>query len=726
MTLISAQIVLLLLPFAAVGVLYFAWPSISRRLLPKAEEELRLPSPLGAAGTLVLASAAALFTELMIIRVHGSYLQVLAFYKNVSLLSCFVGLGIGFSRSGLGARSLLTAFPFLCLQIALLYALRFTAFQWIMRNPSLEMGAMGMKRASTPALLAVVDLGLLLLFAANALAFIPLGNVIAWASRGIEPLRAYTLNLLGSLLGILAFLAASALMTPPSLWLAAAALLFVPLFGRSRLWVGSVLFSALVTASYIGAPLFPEETNWYSPYNQLTVRLERSRYPTILVNNFYFQRMFDLDSPGDRTVETHYSLPYLLRPAASKTLVMGSGSGNDVAGALRGTKGAIDAVEIDPLIYEFGRMFHPSDPYGSPRVTIRLDDGRAFLKGTSNRYDLIVYGLLDSHAAVQGALRLDSYIYTLEAIKEARARLTESGVLCLSFAVRKEEVVASRIYQMMRLAFDGREPYVHGTGYDAGILYCNSDAVDLLARGQEIGAPSMAPDFVDRTVEVSTDDWPFLYLAKRAFPPTYALLFALLLGAAWLLTRSFTERRPESRFGLRAFLLGAGFMLLETKAITELALVYGSTWMVTSFTIFAVLLMACLSNMVAARLPSLPDALPFGLLLASIAGTLVYSLGLLGTPGPGWAKLLNPLVLTFPLFFSGFCFSAEARRSEALGDTLYPNTLGAVLGGCLEYLSLQFGFHSLYFAAMGIYGLAYLSGPGGGKSASVPLSRKGS
>ena len=63
-------------------------------------------------------------------------------------------------------------------------------------------------------------------------------------------------------------------------------------------------------------------------------------------------------------------------------LIVGSGTGNDVAAALRHDSPSIDAVEIDPFILEIGRTEHPERPYDSSRVSVHLTDARAFLKRT--------------------------------------------------------------------------------------------------------------------------------------------------------------------------------------------------------------------------------------------------------------------------------------------------------------------------------------------------------
>jgi spermidine synthase len=77
-------------------------------------------------------------------------------------------------------------------------------------------------------------------------------------------------------------------------------------------------------------------------------------------------------------------------------LVIGAGSGNDLAHALRFGASQIDAVEIDLVIQDIGRHFHPDSPYQDARVFPHLDDGRHFLRTTEHKYDLVVYALVDS------------------------------------------------------------------------------------------------------------------------------------------------------------------------------------------------------------------------------------------------------------------------------------------------------------------------------------------
>ena len=46
---------------------------------------------------IALASGLELYLELILIRLHTSYFQIFGYFKNISLIACFLGLGIGYA-----------------------------------------------------------------------------------------------------------------------------------------------------------------------------------------------------------------------------------------------------------------------------------------------------------------------------------------------------------------------------------------------------------------------------------------------------------------------------------------------------------------------------------------------------------------------------------------------------------------------------------------------------
>ncbi len=342
-----------------------------------------------------------------------------------------------------------------------------------------------------------------------------------------------------------------------------------------------------------------------------------------------------------------------------------------------------------------------------------IDDARTFLRSTTNTYDLIVYGLLDSHTLLShtSSLRLDSYVYTVEGLRDARARLNPGGVVSLSFAVMSDEI-GRKIYLMMEEAFDGHPPVSIYARYDGSVIFAQSKGGDL----RPDAALLTGPDFEDRTThyadasiraDISTDDWPFFYMPQRVYPRSYLGVVGLVLALSLVLFAKFIRAHPRARHA-PFFFLGAGFMLVETKGITELGLAFGNTWHVIGIVIAAILVMAWLGNRIVDRLGIRRPWIPYVLLLGSLGMGLAFTRA--GGYGPTpTGQLAGVVVLTCPLFFSGIVFSTVFATATEASAALGMNLLGAMVGGLLEYNSMYFGFQFLYWIAMGLYAAAFLA-----------------
>jgi SAM-dependent methyltransferase len=674
---------------------------------------------------IALGAGLGLYLELAMIRFHGCCFQLFAFFKNLSMLSCFLGLGIGYAISR--RRALLTpiVLPLIAGQMLLLHCLRYTSIGELLHNPVSENISLGMAEASDW-IHAVTAYGFLLfIFCVNAIAFVPLGQLAARLMARRGRLEAYGWNLLGSLAGISLFYLISWLCAPPAAWMALGSIGLLILLPDARAASAAI---ALVLVAVLTINWSVNQYDLYSPYQIITVTQSNRPYPEVRVNHVYFQQIFKLDEPvhDDRALaaQRYYNLPYASwAGAAKKVLIVGSGTGNDVAAAVRHGAAWIDAVEIDPTILALGQRIHPERPYASVHVHAHVDDARHFIRNTNQQYDRIVYGLLDSHALLSGlsAVRLDSYVYTVQAFKEARAKLEPGGKIFLAFTMIRPEL-GRKLYLMLRDAFDGHPPVVLRTVYDGGVTFIAGEHLDRRA----IDAAT-AGDFLDVTdilaadgsngngfsADESTDDWPFFYMPRRSYPLTYAIMIAtvLIISAAYVYgflghdaELDVTENVAEvkSRFAAPFFLLGAGFMLLETKAITELALYYGGTWVVVGIVIAAILVMAYLANLLLLIGLRLPPVIAYPLLLVSIAAQLMIS-------RHGLSPIMATALLTLPMFFAGLAFSAELRRAASLPTALSSNLLGAMVGGCLEYNSMYFGFRALAYMAIAIYAGAFLA-----------------
>ena len=160
-------------------------------------------------------------------------------------------------------------------------------------------------------------------------------------------------------------------------------------------------------------------------------------------------------------------------------------------------------------------------------------------------------------------------------------------------------------------------------------------------------------------------------------------------------------------------------MLVETKAITELGLVFGNTWRVVGVAIAGILIMAFAANWLVQRWDVRSSAIPYVLLLGSLAlGVLMAQGG--GLPPTLLGQLGTVAILTSPLLFSGLVFSALLSKEQDIAGAMSANLFGAMCGGLLEYNAMYFGFQFLYVLAGGLYAGAFLSSVLSPKRVSVP------
>jgi SAM-dependent methyltransferase len=682
------------------------------------------------------AAAVSLLLELAVIRWQGAVFEFFAFYKNFTLLCCFAGLGLGYALASRDRLLLGWVIPLLAWQFLLLIGLRYGLepghLDILRLLPFREQLAMGSGSYQNLFQAAAVYFLLTVVFLLTVLAFLPIGQLCGCLMERREKLSAYGLNLLGSLAGVLAMLGLSALWTPPLIWFGIAFLAILLFYLREprslAVGVGSTVVALMVLAWPVGG--FWQRI--YSPYQLLEIGYSPEGLMLLRAAGQYYQQVRNL-APSNRNVDAnrnlkiardYYDLPYRIHGAAHHVAIVGAGTGNDVAAALRAGVDSVDAIEIDPVILLAGKANHPERPYADKRVRAIVNDARSFLRTTDQRYDLVVYGLLDSHALLSQAssVRLDSFVYTVEGLREARARLKPGGVLSLSFAVLNDQL-GRKIYLMLQEAFDGRPPICLQANYGVRVIFLESRDAELKLPPQLLAQT----EFEDRTpvysdpklqADVSTDDWPFFYMPERVYPLSYLGVVILLLILSLVMKMNFF---PEpARLGqLPFFLLGVGFMLVETKGITELGLTFGNSWQVIGIVISGILAMAFLANCVVQWLGVRRPLIPYLLLL------LTLGLGWAIARGGGFAstplgRLEAVVILTGPIFFSGIVFSTLVASRGKMAGIMALNLLGAMLGGLLEYNSMYFGFRFLYLLAIVLYSLALMWELFPAKAAVVP------
>jgi len=216
----------------------------------------------------------------------------------------------------------------------------------------------------------------------------------------------------------------------------------------------------------------------------------------------------------------------------------------------------------------------------------------------------------------------------------------------------------------------------------------------VLAYGQSHASSPPRVHVRDPSIEPASDDWPFLYLRDRHIPRHYVAALLLILLASVVSVAGATKGQAGA-WSWQMFLLGAGFMLLESKSIIQFALLWGSTWVVASLAIASVLAMALVANLiVAAREVRRPWVIG-GALLALLAANYVIPVGRIGFESRVVESVFYSILVFSPILCAGLLFGSAIQRSTSLARDYGTNLLGAMLGGVGEYLSLVTGFRVL-------------------------------
>lgn len=655
---------------------------------------------------LVLTSFAILFFELICIRWIPAHIRYIGFFSNFILLASFLGVGVGIL---LGRRNWWIP-PFPVMLALLVFVVARNRIEVRLNSSDVLYYGAGEDIAKAEHYL-VLPVVITLV----ALTFVPLARPLGRLLGALPRLQAYTLDILGSLAGIAAFFVMSWLSLPPAVWFAVLTVLLASLAAPRTLALGAVPMVAV-----FAVVLTLQRGAEWSPYYKLTVSPLPEGGVVVNVNNAGQQI-----AVPQHFKEPFYSRIYEMFPPESfeRTMIIGAGSGSDTAVALARGVPSIDAVEIDPKIMDLGRRLHPDKPYDDPRVTLHVNDGRAFLRQTDKRYDLIIFALPDSLTLTSGMtnLRLESFLLTREALADARDRLTEDGVLVLYNYYRFDWFI-EKLAGMLEEVF-GAPPFVstYGGWGKAAVLIAGPrlDQMDPALKRPYAELPDRDPNVIavigegfynPGTPPPATDDWPFLYMQERTFPRIYAGSLLLLGALAVIGVVIATPGRTLRRFDWHMFLLGAAFILLETKSIVTFGLLFGSTWMVNSLVFFAILSSVLLAILVSARVRIRRPWLLYGLLAAALLLNYAVRPESLLLDVPTLRYLVAGALAFTPVFLANVVFSRSFRDSEEADIAFASNLLGIMAGGTLEYFALLWGYRSLLLVALALYLAAALVG----------------
>jgi spermidine synthase len=744
---------------------------------------------------LFLISLLILFLELAAIRWFPAHVLYLTFFTNVVLLASFLGMSVGCLAAS-HRRNYLTWTPLLlAIALAAAHAVEissswFGRFVDVGHQASPQQIFFGTEYHTQDLSHFAIPVEVLcgFFFLIIALAFIGPGQELGRAlKRWPNRVQAYTLNIIGSIAGIVLFAACSRLELSSFWWflLIAVGLGYFYFISPGRRlprrffgWgpVTALLLVVVVwLAAFVPAPNDNQRQRktqqFWSPYYRID--FEKADL-SLSVNLIHHQQMVSRNQNYPA-----YALPHLLnrdagRPAFADVLIIGAGSGNDVSRALEWGAQHVDAVEIDPAINRLGRQYHPDQPYQDPRVEIHLDDGRNFLRSTPRKYDLIIYALVDSLVLHSGYsnIRLESFLFTRQAFADVHRHLKPNGNFVI-YNYFRQGWLAARLQNGLEEVFGAGNTLVLTLPYrkvieperatfgDFTVFFAGDTSElrnafgrhpDYWLRNDEPPGPTSPNGFgsgpppstdskspttaeVEKVAPVwqhfglatvmppadglrtATDDWPFLYLRKPMIP-TQSWRGMVIMGGLGLLLiflflprqtanavieRSIKTRRPVSALNLQLFFLGAGFMLVETKAVVAMALLFGSTWVVNSVVFFAVLVMILGANWWTLRFQ--PEHLwPYyaGLLLTLILNIVVPLDFFLGM-NRGIQVIGSSLLAFAPILFAGVIFAASFKRTNEPDRAFGMNIAGAMVGGLAEYSSMLLGFQYLVLVALLFY-----------------------
>jgi SAM-dependent methyltransferase len=646
-----------------------------------------------------------LFLELVLIRYLAGSVWNMGFFPNLVLMAVFIGMGLGFlfhqHISDQRSPSFFQASVFTLGSLVVLLYYKHP----IVPGFSRWIGNLGGEVFFTmsPHESSMWDyLIFIIIFFSVISIFILISQRTAKFFRQFAPLRAYTLDISGSCAGILAFMAMSWFQLPAWIWF----LILIPLFtivlgGPILKRVVPVTAVLIICAYYVHQQdqhLLMDraydgvvEVKW-SPYQKVEYITKPSQH--IFVNGLGHQNMV----AAGLLPNSLYALPYQYRkkndlPAVANVLVIGAGSGNDVATALIYGAKHVDAVEIDPVIAGLGKKYHPSKAYHDPRVNLVINDARAFMTNTDRKYDLIVFALTDSLVKVSpmAQLRLENYIFTEQAVQTAYRLLKKDGNLVF-YNFYRLPWIKEKIERMIYTGI-GRYPLTRTRPKsDFSVMIVDSNI-------------QVAPPEKQLALDIPVDDWPFLYLQHRGIPPVYLkviaglALFVVILGL--VLHRSLRSEdvnvKNDGYIKGAFFFMGVAFLLLETKSVIQFSLLFGTTWLNNSLVFLAVLVFVLLANHLANLFPR-PSLLKLSyvLLIAMCLLQLIYPLSNLLKIQNSAVRFVIASLLTFsPIFFANLIFSITFR-DRPLAEHLFGwNLFGAFVGGILEYASMAVGYNFL-------------------------------
>ncbi len=454
-----------------------------------------------------------------------------------------------------------------------------------------------------------------------------------------------------------------------------------------------------------------------------------------------------------------------------RAFVIGPGGGLDVALARHFLVPDITAVELNGAAVALAdeatrRGLLGGTPVYGPPVEVRIDDGRAALRRSAQRYDLVLLSQVVTDAAEARSYALaENTLYTVEAMGEALDHLTPDGAVAMKLydeltltralttaltALGRRGAGPAEASRHLLAVLDARgdrpipllmvfaRPLERDAAVDVARLaegaglnllfvpgLLEPPPLDAVASGRESVAQLIAAS-TDADIAPVRDARPFFFEFERGLPHALRpllrfLALGALLAAAALAVRQRRVAGPARAAPLLFALLGAGFMLLEVAALQRLRLYLGHPTLALSVGLGALLVGAGIGSAYAGRrdrggasswrlaggaaLAVAALGTAWALLFPELADlTLAAPAALRATLAAlSLAPLAVPLGMPFPL-----ALRAVGRRGAtevALAWTV--NGVSSVLGSsAATAIALLWGYPWVSWAGVGAYLLA--------------------
>jgi len=210
-----------------------------------------------------------------------------------------------------------------------------------------------------------------------------------------------------------------------------------------------------VLATLLCAPLLLHAAavfSTYSAYHYIEV-IDQGGLRTLSFNGSQETRM-NLGAPlqGHFEYTEYFHMPWLWNTNIRRVLMIGLGGGSTQRSYQHHyTNVVVDTIELDPAVVKVAKEFFQVKE--SPTHHIQTNDGRIFLRRSTNTYDVII---MDAYATTRYGSSVPVHLTTEEFFTLARNHLTTNGVLAYNIIGQMQgwnEGFVSSMYRTMHWVF---------------------------------------------------------------------------------------------------------------------------------------------------------------------------------------------------------------------------------------------------------------------------------